>query len=207
MAKQERMLSLRGHASSSAAPTLWSFMTEDERRQYLGLFDAIVRGEQFAEWFWSRCERQGDGCWLWSSTTTKRGYGVVSLYPFGQSPTHRVAYQIAHGPIPEGKVVLHRCDNRACVNPAHLSAGIQHENIQDRIAKGRSVYAHGARHGSHTQPERTPRGESHSMAKFTDADILEMRRLFDRGEATVTELSRRFPTSTSNISNIVKRRR
>jgi hypothetical protein len=202
-----RPLSPHGHASSSDSITLWSLMTADDRQQYLDLLNRVLQSSQFAAWFWSYVEKREEGCWHWSHTRTKKGYGVVSLYPFGIAQAHRVAYQMTHGPVPDGQVVLHQCDNRACVNPEHLRVGSQRDNIHDRIAKGRSVYARGDQHGSHTMPERTPRGTQHHLAKFTEEDILEIRRLFDTGMATVSQLSRRFQTGSSHISNIVKRRR
>ncbi len=54
---------------------------------------------------------------------------------------HRVAYELATGPIPEGMVVCHRCDTPACINPDHLFVGTQQDNIADMHRKGRRVYA------------------------------------------------------------------
>jgi hypothetical protein len=52
---------------------------------------------------------------------------------------HRWSWTLANGPIPDGMVVMHRCDNPPCVNPGHLSLGTQLENIADRVSKGRSA--------------------------------------------------------------------
>lgn len=52
--------------------------------------------------------------------------------------SHRFAYEISRGPIPEGMVVMHSCDNGLCCNPLHLSLGTQSENIKDMHLKGRS---------------------------------------------------------------------
>ena len=53
---------------------------------------------------------------------------------------HRVAWMLAHGPIPRGMNVLHRCDVPRCVNPDHLFLGTQHDNVRDMIAKGRARF-------------------------------------------------------------------
>jgi hypothetical protein len=51
---------------------------------------------------------------------------------------HRVAYELAVGPIPEGKHICHTCDTPACVNPKHLYVGDPATNGRDRAARGRS---------------------------------------------------------------------
>jgi hypothetical protein len=81
-----------------------------------------------------------DDCWRWKGTTSRRGgYGVFPVPKLrkGGVHAHRVAYVLAHGSIPAGMCVMHRCDNPPCVNPAHLQLGTHGDNIRDAFAKGR----------------------------------------------------------------------
>lgn len=93
--------------------------------------------------FWRSVEKRGeDDCWLWtaSSKNNKAGYG--SIWDKEQQKNllaHRVSYELANGPIPAGKVVMHTCDNPKCVNPRHLMLGTDKQNGEDKARKGRSA--------------------------------------------------------------------
>lgn len=76
------------------------------------------------------------GCWVWTKALHAKGYGVIAV---GRSSdrAHRVAWKLNKGPIPAGLMVLHRCDNPPCVNPAHLFLGTNSDNMRDAVGKGR----------------------------------------------------------------------
>lgn len=76
------------------------------------------------------------GCWIWSGALRQDGYGVVKIHG-KQIRAHRLIYQNLVGEIPEHLQVLHRCDVRRCVNPAHLFLGTDADNHRDKTAKGR----------------------------------------------------------------------
>lgn len=76
------------------------------------------------------------GCWEWTSAFGQGGYGKLTANS-QQRSAHRVSYEIHHGPIGDGLCVLHRCDNKSCVNPGHLFLGTKSENTRDMYAKGR----------------------------------------------------------------------
>lgn len=92
-----------------------------------------------AERLWSRVTRTDD-CWTWDGHTNEQGYGQIGRgYTVeGLALTHRVAWELTHGPIPDGIGVLHRCDNPPCCRPDHLFLGTQADNMQDAKAKGRA---------------------------------------------------------------------
>jgi hypothetical protein len=75
------------------------------------------------------------GCWLWLGSVNANGYGKI-----GGKLAHRMAWAAHNGPVPDGLNVLHSCDVRCCINPAHLFLGTQPENVADCIAKDRHAY-------------------------------------------------------------------
>jgi len=77
------------------------------------------------------------GCHLWTGAQNVFGYGIVYDRNRRNIGTHRAAWFFAHGPIPGGLYVLHRCDNPFCINPAHLFLGTHADNHRDMWRKGR----------------------------------------------------------------------
>jgi hypothetical protein len=80
------------------------------------------------------------GCWIWTAALGATGYGRFHLGVRGRPiEAHRAAWEIYRGPIPRDGLVLHKCDVRACVNPAHLYIGNKSDNITDwRTRHGRN---------------------------------------------------------------------
>lgn len=90
------------------------------------------------------------GCQLWLGRVDQDGYGRVSVPVGRQMAAHRAAYLLAHGSVPTGLEVLHKCDVPACINPAHLKLGTHADNMADMAAKGRAKWggARGSANGS-----------------------------------------------------------
>lgn len=80
---------------------------------------------------------------------------------------HRLAWEEAHGPIPPGMMVCHRCDNRACRRVDHLFLGTTRDNAIDMARKGRQAFQ--------TRPELAAAGEDHGLHVLTDADVIQIR--------------------------------
>lgn len=78
------------------------------------------------------------GCASWTRATDEKGYGLLRVDGRIRK-AHRLAWTLGHGVIPDGMHVLHRCDNRRCINVDHLFLGTHQENMADRSAKGRQA--------------------------------------------------------------------
>jgi hypothetical protein len=92
--------------------------------------------------FWAKVDKTSPcGCWIWTANRNNKGYGMFSCRGMGflnKKLAHRLSFSDAFGAIEDGKHILHSCDNPACVNPSHLSAGTRSDNMRDSANKFRA---------------------------------------------------------------------
>jgi hypothetical protein len=150
------------------------------------------------ERFWARVVKS-DGCWNWTGRKTRFGYG--RLWVGGkdreQIVTHRASWIIHFGPIPEGKWVLHKCDNPACVRPDHLYLGTARENVADREERNRWC----------KKIKDTPhaRGEKIGASKLTEDQVREMRARYAAGGMSFAALGRAYGVSDVLAGQVIRR--
>lgn len=135
-----------------------------------------------------------DDCWNWMAFRNPSGYGMIRNGK-RMALAHRVGWVLANGEVPLGRQVLHHCDNRACVNPAHLYIGTNADNIRDKVERGRSRFPH---------PER--QGELHPMAKLSSEQVEEIRNRSTGARGEGRRFAREYGVSPSLISLIVNRK-
>lgn len=87
--------------------------------------------------FWACADCAGAGCWEWSGLRSARGYG---RFGHDSRRAHRIAWELTFGPVPDGLLVCHTCDNPPCIRPEHLFLGTDADNARDMVAKGRGRY-------------------------------------------------------------------
>lgn len=127
-------------------------------------------------------------CWEWAGNLGDGRYGY--LHVDGKSVrAHRWIYALLNGPIPDDQVVRHKCDNPKCVNPMHLEIGTHSQNCVDKYQRGRGADRKGAKH---------------PLARITEADVIEIRRLAECGY-THKQISARFDISSQHVGKIVRR--
>lgn len=143
--------------------------------------------------FWRWIEIDANGCWNWTRAITSRGYGHFSLNGKIIS-AHRFAWELIYGPINDDLCVLHKCDNRRCVNPDHLWLGTKSENTLDASRKGRRYII----------PKSVMRrGENHGLAKLTNSQAIEIYQRYDGQRGSIAKLAEEFGVCIQTVSNIV----
>jgi hypothetical protein len=120
-------------------------------------------------------------CWLWKGSTDKRGYGKTCFRGNEQMRAHRMSYELFKVPVPEGILVLHRCDIPSCVNPGHLFTGTTQDNKLDQLVKDRGG------------------------VKLKGTDVIDIRKLHSEGMGSQA-IAYLYKVTCGTISSIIKRR-
>lgn len=168
---------------------------------------------------WSPLERVwervafGPGCWEWQGGRDLKGYGRVTVGT-KRKKAHRVIWELANGPIPDGMRVCHHCDNPPCVRPDHLFLGTDKDNADDRDAKGRTGprrgwqpgqrRSRGDQHWTRREPAKVPRGERANRAALTEQQVRDIRARYRPRMASA--LGREYGVSHVVILAIVNRK-
>ena len=128
-------------------------------------------------------------CWEWKGAIDAYGYGVLSNKD-KTTKAHRVSYEIYYAK-PLGDLhCLHRCDNPSCVNPLHLFAGTNLDNVRDKVKKGRCYTGN-------------QKGENNGASKLSDTQVSKIRELYNSGKYTTLKLGEMYNVNRSTISYII----
>lgn len=140
--------------------------------------------------FWRQVRFAVGGCMEWTGVLDIGGYGHFRMRVADKSKklAHRASWELHVGPITDGLLVLHRCDNPACVNPDHLFLGTQKDNVDDMVAKGR--------HGL-----TGAKGVRNAQSKLTDGAV---RLIRDSGDADA-KLAEQFGVHSETIRRVRRR--
>jgi hypothetical protein len=136
---------------------------------------------------WNRTKRVGD-CLEWQGCKNPGGYGLIQPKGRKLMGTHRLAYELTNGPIPDGMCVMHMCDKRDCIEPKHLKLGTYKDNSDDMVQKGRSA-----------------KGDRVNTSKLTANQVLEIRRIHKTGLSN-RKLAKLFGVGESSIRLIIHRK-
>lgn len=138
--------------------------------------------------FWDKVKISDEkNCWPWQASLDTNKYGNFRINRHIYKP-HRLAWHLTNGSIPDKLYVLHHCDNPCCCNPSHLFLGTAKDNARDRDEKHRGYI---------------PIGENNHNAKFTNEDIVEIRRIYATGKSSHRKLARLYSVDHSTIGWIV----
>lgn len=130
-------------------------------------------------------------CWIWLPNKNRppEHYGIFYIKDDGYS-AHRISYEVHKGKIPYGLCVLHKCDNRVCVNPNHLFLGTYLDNNRDKARKGRC---------------NPSRGEEIHCSKLKEHQVIKIRKLRASG-LKLKDLAKKFGVTETQISYIANRK-
>lgn len=128
--------------------------------------------------------KREDECWEWKGSKTTAGYGLI-YWENRLQYAHRLSLELDGRPVPPRWHACHTCDNPPCVNPKHLFVGTPHDNVKDKVSKGRHTF-----------------GENHPNSKLTDTDVKEIRKLASEG-MWQSDIARLYGVNQSHISTIV----
>lgn len=149
-------------------------------------------GKPVEERFWPLVLKT-DSCWLWQGSVNNKGYGTIFRgYQLGKVYTHRLSWELANGPIPEGLEILHDCpggDNPLCCNPAHLRVGTHLENMADMRNKGRNQI-----------------GSQRPNAKLTEDQAREILVLLREPDPNYAAIGKQYGVADATIASIAKGR-
>ncbi len=127
-------------------------------------------------------------CWLWIGSLDTKGYACIRVDKKLRRASH-VAFELHNDmPVPKGKIIMHSCDNPACVNPNHLSIGTKLLNSIDKINKGRGNWL---------------KHDSHPMAKLSKLEVDEIRYIFSKGKHTYKSIASMFNINRTTASRII----
>lgn len=144
----------------------------------------FISKRSLSDRFWELVNVEGpDDCWEWTGGVHRHGcrggYGRVADGKGNRDYSHRVAWSLANGPIPDGMHVLHQCDNRKCCNAKHLHLGTNADNQREKVERGRAAQ------------------------KLTADDVRAIR----VAKATYAALAQTYGVSAGMIGHIINRRR
>jgi hypothetical protein len=145
----------------------------------------FLKREEATPRFLNKVQVNGpDECWLWHGSKL-RSYGAFWMADQVLVRAHRAAWIINRGRIPIGTIIMHRCDNRLCVNVNHLSTGTCADNSNDMVSKHRQA-----------------RGVGHANARLTE-DLVRKIRALNKSGVGGTEIARQIGVGASTVRNVL----